>query len=191
MKFKQLSKEKRDNIIAIAIGAMAVIIGLYFGLMRYQLNSYAGYAAKIKEMQDKLAECKNEQAQAAKNKEDCEKTKAQVQNLETSLASGDTYEWIRRSLNLLAPKKEDFEISEINKPVSAEVSMFLDFPYQAQLCGISGTGYFHDIGQFVAEFENRFKYFRLHNIILDLSSDKSEKLTFRMQIELLVANPAL
>ncbi len=194
MKFKQLGKEKRDNIIAIAIGAVAVVVGLYFGLIRYQLKSYADYAAKIAEAEGKVAEGKKEQSQAQRNGEQRDITRKEVQNLDATLASGDTYEWIRRRLSLFAPKKKDFDIVEIYKPVSAVCSMFLDFPYQAQVCTISGTGYYHDIGRFVADFENQFTYFRLQNITLEpaasQSGDEKEILTFKMDIELLVANSA-
>src|SRR5205809_61414 len=59
--------------------------------------------------------------------------------------------------------------------------------------GIGGTAYFHDLGKFVADFENQYPYFRLVN--LDIfpevgsgSSDKEprERLAFKMDIITLI-----
>jgi hypothetical protein len=52
-----------------------------------------------------------------------------------------------------------------------------------------GTGYFHDIGKFIADLENKFPHMRVVNLAIDPSNAQGaglEKLSFRMEIVALV-----
>ncbi|HVR37084.1 MAG TPA: hypothetical protein VMS21_14675, partial [Methylomirabilota bacterium] len=59
-----------------------------------------------------------------------------------------------------------------------------------------GTGYYHDFGEFLAEFENRFPYVRLQRIHLEPAAVRTanpedrEKLSFRIEFVALVKHGA-
>jgi hypothetical protein len=59
---------------------------------------------------------------------------------------------------------------------------------------ISGSAHYHDIGKFVADFENQFPTSRILNLDISPSSvtaaDEKEKLAFKMDIVSLVASSA-
>lgn len=48
---------------------------------------------------------------------------------------------------------------------------------------VSGTAYFHDLGKFVAAFENAFPHARIVNLLVNpASSSEDETLSFQMDI---------
>jgi hypothetical protein len=79
--------------------------------------------------------------------------------------------------------------------VPTEVGALPRFPYKAALFNVRGTAYFHDLGKFLADFENSFPYIRVQNLELEPAASSSatstgdaEKLAFRMEIVTLI-NP--
>ena len=60
---------------------------------------------------------------------------------------------------------------------------------------IAGTGHFHDLGRFIADFENQNPHVRLLNLTLDFKGASplagEEELSFKMDIVTLVkVNPS-
>ena len=54
---------------------------------------------------------------------------------------------------------------------------------------INGTAYYHDLGKFIADFENNFPHIRIVNLTIEPASagePGNEKLSFRMDIVALV-----
>jgi hypothetical protein len=82
------------------------------------------------------------------------------------------------------------DIPQIGKEAPCDVGVFPTFPYQAAAFGVRGKGYYHDIGKFVADFENSFPYMRIQN--LELAPDggaqaaDDETIQFRMEIVTLI-----
>ena len=73
--------------------------------------------------------------------------------------------------------------------------MFGKFPYKAAIFNVRGTAYYHDLGKFLADFENAFPYLRVQNLELEPAANSSatttgeaEKLAFKMEIVALI-NP--
>ena len=68
------------------------------------------------------------------------------------------------------------------------------FPYKQIQFTINGTAYYHDLGKFIADFENNFPHARMVNLVIEPASgadSSNEKLSFRMDIIALVKpNPS-
>ena len=65
------------------------------------------------------------------------------------------------------------------------------FPYKQLKVTVNGTAYYHDLGKFIADFENTYPHARVVNLTIDPAGgtgDDSEKLAFRMDIIALI-NP--
>ena len=104
------------------------------------------------------------------------------------MAPGDPVSWLFGKIQVFKlPYK--VEIPQISAP--GDTKDFLGkFPYKQAAFSVGGTAYFHDLGKFIADFENHFPYFRIVNLDLTpaagaAESDK-EKLTFNFQIVTLV-----
>ena len=113
-------------------------------------------------------------------------------HIEEDLPSGDLYAWMLKNIGLLKLQSK-VEIVTHSAPEVKPVNLLPKFPYSQVSYTISGTAYFHDLGKFVADFENQYPYSRLLN--LDISpepalaagdKDPKEKLTFHMEIVTLV-----
>jgi hypothetical protein len=72
--------------------------------------------------------------------------------------------------------------------------MFPKFPYKAAAFNVRGSAYYHDLGQFLADFENSFPYARIQNLEIEpgavsaSGTAETEKLSFRLEIVTLI-NP--
>jgi len=66
-----------------------------------------------------------------------------------------------------------------------DVDVLPQFPYRQIKVNISGTAYYHDLGKFIADFENTFPHIRVVNLTvepLNITGLGNEKLSFRMDI---------
>jgi Tfp pilus assembly protein PilO len=188
----RISKEKRSQLILVAIIVVAVIAGLWFSLIRTQQEDLRGLAAKKVEDRTKLAQI----AETIKNSEKAKTELISVSNqlafAERDMPSGDLYLSL---VNTIRKFKADFDvqISQFNpNGADAPVSLLPKFPYRQVTVSVYGTAHYHDLGKFVADFENQFPTSRILNLDLSPSSvttaDEKEKLSFKMDIVSLVAS---
>ena len=75
------------------------------------------------------------------------------------------------------------------------MGIFPKFPYKAAVFNVRGVAYFHDLGRFLADFENSFPFARVQNVEMEVAGSSAatgtsdtEKLSFRMEIVTLI-NP--
>ncbi len=188
--FSNLSPQKRSQILAIIIGVVAVTGILYFTL-------WSAQTTKLKRLRDELAKTESQadtirktlskgtviaaQLEAATNK---------LAELESSMATGDLYLWLFQTLKTFQARHRNVDIV-LGQTTSGEMSMFPKFPYSQVKIGLGGTAYFHDLGKFIADFENSFPLMRIENLsIIQLAGAKSvedrEKINFRFEVVSLV-----
>ena len=60
----------------------------------------------------------------------------------------------------------EIEIAEVTRPQTNEIGLLATFPYPAATFTVRGSAYYHSFGRFLADFENRFPYFRVQNLSL-------------------------
>jgi hypothetical protein len=88
------------------------------------------------------------------------------------------------------------DIPQFSREVTTEIGVFPKFPYKAALFNVRGTAHFHDLGKFIADFENTYPYLRVQNLDLEPAAQTAatsaptepEKLSFKMEIVALI-NP--
>src|SRR5690349_12451017 len=192
---KNLPKEKRDRILLIAIGATAIMVGLFYGVISPQRKSLEESSRKKIEQENKLASAERLIGNTPQIEKSVEQAIAHLKSIETTMASGDMYSWVIQTVNAF---KENYEVDipQFSREVAGEVGMFPKFPYKAAIFHLRGTGRYRDFGRFVADFENSFPYMRIQNIELEpaasstasggAASDNKEKLAFKMEIVALV-----
>jgi len=192
---KNLPKEKRDRIILIAIGALAITAGLYYGAIAPQRKVLEESSRKKLEQEDKIASAERLIGNISQIEKNVEKATTQLKAIEATMASGDMYSWVIQTVNAF---KENYEVDipQFSREVAADVGMIPRFPYRAAVFHLRGTARYRDFGKFVADFENSFPYMRIQNIELDPAAatsangggatDTKEKLAFKMEIVALV-----
>ena len=178
---KRLSKEKRNQLVIVVIitGAILALIG--FGLIRSQYASLSKIATDKKAADSQLQNIKN----AIKNVNAIASELIEVTNslarAEGDMASGDVYSW---TYDTIRHFKQQYrvEIPEIGHPTIGNVDLLPSFPYKQIQFTINGTAYYHNLGKFIADFENNFPHSRMVRLAIEPGGDNAEKLSFRMEI---------
>jgi hypothetical protein len=189
---KKLSKEKRNQLIIVVIVTVAILALIGFGLIRSQYDSLSKIAVDKKAADTRLQSIKN----IIKNADAIASELTEVTNTlsyaEGDMASGDLYSWTYDTIRHFKQQYK-VEIPEIGHPTIGSVDLLADFPYKQIQFAINGTAYYHDLGKFIADFENNFPHSRMVRLVIEPGSgaDGPEKLTFRMEIiTLMKANPS-
>ena len=186
----KLSKEKRNHLI-LAVGiTLALIAALYLTLIRYQLDRLHILDAKTAEKDSSLKRILDTKKNSEQIKAELEVVRAKLGVKEEDMASGDLYSTM---INIITTFKQQYRV-EIPQFTSggaqADVNLLPKFPYKQYTVTIAGTAFYSDLGQFVADFENRFPSSRILNLELSPASaqspDEKEKLQFKMDIVSLV-----
>jgi Tfp pilus assembly protein PilO len=182
----KLSKEKRNQLILILFATVGVIAALWFLVISAQ-------QAKIREINGKIADNakdieKMQQVKKASGKiaVELEECQARLAQIESTMPSGDWYQWANSTVRQFNVPKYGVDIPVIGAPVASAVDMIPNFPYNQLTVSLNGSAFYDDLGQFIADFENHFPCMRIQNLSLEpgagASADDREKLTFHMEM---------
>ena len=194
----RLSKEKRNRLILVVIMTIAIGFGLWYGIITTRKERLEEANGSIRAAIDKLEKAKTLVKQADQAQAQLAAAMNKLKVVEDSMASGvDHYTWAILLLDQ-ARASHDVKIIERTRPVKGDVGLLAQFPYQALIFTVRGTGHYHDFGKFLADFENSFPYFRVQNLSLTPGSDSVvgpdtptaatgvENLSFKMDIVALI-----
>lgn len=188
---RKMSKQKRNQLILVVAGTVAVLALLGFGLIKAQFDNLRSLAQREVAAEAQLAKMED----AIKRSDLVESVQTQAAQAlaeqESQVASGDLYAWMLGTVRTFLKGYRFVELPQLS-PVSqpARVTLLPDFPYQQASMTVSGKAYYHDLGRFIADFENTFPLIRVQNLSVDRSPsptpNEREKLAFRMDLVALV-----
>ena len=186
----KLPKEKRDQLILVGIGTLVVLILIGIGLIRPQYGEISEINHRIDAARSRLQSMDDTIKKADALSTQLGDLTYTLTQSEGDMASGDPAQWI---YNTIRNFKEHHKVDvSVNSQLSmGEVDLLPHFPYKELKVTVGGTSYYHDLGKFIADFENAFPHARITNLTLEPvggTGDDSEKLAFRMDI-IVLANP--
>lgn len=196
---KQLSPEKKQHLVAVAMGTLMALGLIYFFLIRSAQGSLAKMQASIAEAEKKYTDAAKLVKTADAEEEKLTRREEQLAAVESGMVTGDANLWIRltyEKFRTQAPYK--VEIPNFPPPGMGDMTMIPEFPYKSATYRVSGSAYYHDLGKFLAEFENYFPYLRVLNLDLgpeesnaatSVAGDDREKLVFNFEVAALVKPP--
>jgi len=183
---KKLSPAKRNHLILVIMVTLAVIGMVYYFLIAPQQQENSKLATDILNNTAKLEQIKKTVQQAAANAQTAPDIADQLNLAETDIASGDMFAWTYDTIRRFKAGYK-IEVPNIGQPVQGDVDLIAGFPYKQIKFTLSGTGYYHDLGKFVSDLENKFPHIRVLNLSLEPVGElNSEKISFRMEIAALV-----
>jgi Tfp pilus assembly protein PilO len=186
MKLK-ISKEKRNQLILVLLCAVTVLGLMWVNLIRPRYAALSQTAVARKTASDTLAAIQSTIKSTNTIAAELVKETQALSNAENDMASGDLYSWTYNTIRLFkVPYHVD--ISDIGHPDVGTMDLLPDFPFKQVKFTVTGTAYYHDLGKFIADFENKFPHIRIVNLQMqpaDATGD-SEKLAFKMDIIVLV-----
>lgn len=186
---KNIPKEKRNQLVLVALGTMAVLAGLWLLLISPQLSKLDEIAVMTGMAREKLATMQKTVAEASKLKAALNEAARKLDSIEQGMPYGDLFLRLTETIRGVA-RGYNVDVPQFSPPTTGDVNLFPKFPYKQALLGVGGTAHYHEIGSFVAEIENQFPFMRIQNMELEpapsLSAAEKEKLSFRMEIVALV-----
>lgn len=186
MKLK-ISKQKRNQLILVLFSTVAVLALMWFNLIRPRYAALSQATAVRKAANDKLVGIQTAIKSTNSIAANLVKETQTLSNAESDMASGDLYSWTYNTIRLFkAPYSVN--ISDIGHPDVGAMDLLPDFPFRQVRFTLTGTAYYHDLGKFIADFENKFPHIRIVNLQMQpaSASDAGEKLAFRMDVIVLV-----
>ena len=179
------SRQKRTQLF-LAIAAVALVLaGIGFGVIRPQYTKLAGLRKETADTQAKWRDNSRVIQAAAASDAELADLSQELDSNELDMASGDIYAW---TLDTIRHFKAGYKVDvpEIGQPAISAMDQFPNFPYQQLRFSIHGSGYYHDIGKFIADFENEYPHMRVENLDIGPVGGDTEKLSFSAQIVALV-----
>lgn len=185
---KNLAPEKQKKLLLVIVCTLAVIGMIYFFLIGPQNTKNRKAAAQIVSEQQHLKKIESTIKMANTTAKMAATNAMLLKSAEKDVASGDLFAWTYGTMRRF---KSNYavDIPSIGQPVESAMDMIPNFPYKQIKFTLVGTGYFHDIGKFIADLENKFPHMRVDSLTIDSpnsSGDSSEKLSFRIQVAALV-----
>jgi Tfp pilus assembly protein PilO len=165
----KLSKDKRDKLILVCIGVVAVLGLLYTFVLGAQKDKLGTIGGQIAGAQSKLAKAEQLVRAADAIETSLTENRKLVEVRQEKMApQGDYYNWFLKLVDQFRKdeKLDNGFIVDITMPEFIEAGLLPKFPYKAASFGLRVNGQFHDIGRFVANLENNFPYFRVQNVRL-------------------------
>jgi hypothetical protein len=191
----KLPKEKRDRIIAAAIATVIAIAGIWYGLIRPQQAKLQDSARTTIKAQEKVINAKRRVEKEKPIQIELDAARQGLKAIEDEMASGDLYSWIIVTVNKFRAAHR-VEIPQFSREQVREVNVIPGFPYKGATFTVKGTAYYHDLGKFIADFENTFPHVRLLNLEMEpvvlpgpgaqSNPEEQEKLSFKMDIVTLI-----
>ncbi|MBI1842860.1 MAG: hypothetical protein HYR88_18630 [Verrucomicrobia bacterium] len=191
---KKLSKDKRNKLALVTVASLVVAAALWFTLIAAQKSNLIDLANRNAEELRKLELAQKVVDTRVEAEKRLEETKGRLREIENDMVKGDMYDWIIQTVKTFkSPYRDRIDIPNFSREVVGDIPMFPRFPYRAATYNIRGTAYYHDLGRFIADLENRFPFMRVQNLELEPASSTSatatedkEKLAFRFELVALV-----
>lgn len=183
----KVSKEKRNQFILVVLCTLAVLVLMWFNLIRPRYAALSQIAAEEKNADNKLATIQTAIKQADTTTTELTQETQALTDAESDMASGDLYSWTFNTLRLFKMPYQ-VDIPDIGHPDVGAMNLLPAFPFRQVKFTVTGTAYYHDLGKFIADFENKFPHMRVVNLQIQPAnaSANDEKLSFKMDIIALV-----
>jgi hypothetical protein len=183
----RLSKEKRNQFILVLFCTLAVLVFMWMDLIRPRYAALAQAATGQTAAEQKLEDIQGAIKRADTITVELTNVTQTLSNAESDIASGDLYSWTYNTIRLFKSPYQ-VNIPDIGHPDVETMDLLPAFPFKQARFTITGTAYYHDLGKFIADFENTFPHIRIVNLELQPvdATGGNEKLSFKMDVIALV-----
>jgi len=181
-------KEKRTQFILVIFCTLAVLGVIGFALIRPQYQTLSIIHNTEGDERAKLQKIKDIIKQAGDTTTQLSNVTSNLSHAEEDLAAGDIYAWTYETIRKFKASYR-VDIPTIGQPTLGDVDVLPQFPYKQIRVTINGTAYYHELGRFIADFENTFPHIRVVNLTIEPANATeagNEKLSFRIDIVALV-----
>jgi len=181
----KLTKEKRDQLILTCVGTLVALVSIFYLWINPRYTAIKKYTSSIGSRQNTVADMEKTIAAAAATAQQLHDTTNALTSAESDLAYGDPNAWIYDTMRHFKVRYK-VDVTLGNQAIVDDVDILPSFPYKQLRFSVNGSGFYHDLGRFVSDFENEFPHARVVNLRVDPAVETGEKLNFHMDIITLV-----
>ena len=163
---KKLSPAKRNQLIAVGLAIIGILTMIYMLMIQPQYQKNREMAANIVNAEVELQKTKELIGKRETSNIALTTTLQQLAHEENDIAGGDVYSWTYDTIRRFKAKYA-LDIPSIGQPSISDVDVIGAIPYKQLKVTLTGTGYYHDLGKFIADLENNFPHIRLVNLGID------------------------
>ncbi|NBV22395.1 MAG: hypothetical protein EBS05_10830 [Proteobacteria bacterium] len=198
---KALSNEKKQHLVAVVLGTLASLSVVYFVLISPSQDALKKLGTQIADAEKKYSEADRLRKRADAVHDELEKLNDHLAGIEAGMVpASDLVQWIRSTeVKFRAQAPYKVEIPNFPFRGQGDMAMIPDFPYKTAAYAFTGSAYYHDLGRYLADWENQFPYMRVLNLDLSpedaggsttsVASDDRERLSFSFEVSVLIKPP--
>ncbi len=192
---KALSAEKKQHLAAVGMGTVLALVALYMLLIAPARQALAQLQTQTAEAEKKYTDADRLVRRGPAVQEELDRLEARLNSIESGMVDSDPVQWIR-STEIKFRAQAPYAVDIPNFPFrgQGEMTMIPDFPYRAANYLFGGSAYYHDLGRYLADWENQFPYMRILNLEITpddpgpfaAAADDRERLNFTFEVSVLV-----
>jgi hypothetical protein len=187
---------KRDRLILLGIGVVAMGVLLWLGLIRPLEGQVDAHSREMQDLAGQIQQSRQILRLADSVMGRLTIASNELRNLELSMAQGDIYRWIINSL-LTFQSAHEIDFSTFDQPVVGPWLLPPQAPYSLATFTVSGLATYREFGRFLADFENQFPQLQWQSLELERApeskgdEERSSRLLFHLKFSLPVRPTAV
>ena len=179
-----MTKEKQQQMLLVAMVTVIVLCGIWFGLISAQKKNLEAANKKTAEAKAKIENAQRTLKREQAIEQELEANHKELTTREESMASGDLYQWfLTRMISATSSRPTSNFYSD--PPVLEDVKLLPKFPYRSANYKVRISGFYHEVGKFLADIENEWPYARIQNMDISAGPAGEEKLNFTFELSTL------
>ena len=182
---KRLPPAKRNQLLVVIVVTIVLICSVIFILILPQKQKNAQLARTMSDEQTRLQQYKSFIKLNAETTNALNDLTQQLSRAEDDVITGDVYAWTYDTFRRFKAAYH-VDIPNIGQPsIPSDVDWISGIPYKQIKLTLAGTAFYHDLGKFIADLENKFPHMRVANLQAEPANSASgppERLNFRMEI---------
>jgi Tfp pilus assembly protein PilO len=187
---KRLPPAKRNQLIIVVVATLALLGLVYSLLINPQKTKNIRLANDTKAAKVKLEKYRTTIKLAEDTAAKMADKSALLTQAEKDIATGDVYLWLNDTIRGFKTAYQ-VDIPNVSQPTPpAKVDLITDFPYDQVKVTLNGVAHYHDLGKFIADFENNFPHMRVINLTAEPvpapPGSAPERLSFHLDVIALI-----
>jgi hypothetical protein len=186
------SPERRRKFAALVAVTLVVLIALWQGGVSTLRGWLHQKRTAIDSVQARLRLAESAHALAPQYQAEADANLRRIRALEDRMAQGDLYRWVIKHV-LELQDQFAVTVTTFQAPKVTDLDVPPSVPYKLAAYSFNGTARYHDLGLFLAEFENSSPFIRLRGLSLEVArpgftgATEPERLSFQVDFTTLVS----
>ena len=171
----KLTKEQRDHLLVTFLMTLMVVVAMWVLLIGPTRTSLKRVKDEVQGSADALAEAQGLVSRVKQIDMEVQAVGKFLGKMEAEMVDGDPNLWMRLKMAEFQQRKEyNVTIPTIGSYYESDIGLLPDFPYKSVVFAVSGFAFYHDLGRFIADFENAFPLIRVQDVSLQPDATAGE-----------------